>query len=1064
MSDTIMDQVTAKLNTKQKRPICEKCIYNDRPLVPPTITGSKIVVVGEAPGREEASAKAPFVGTSGRLLRKLMDEVGFDNTSLSYLNTVYCHPPNNETPNRKALKCCPPEFLHADLAAIKPEVVILVGGIALNHFFPKHKIMDDKGTLTIKDGVAFFPVLHPAYCLRNQTATPLLRADLNKVQMFLKGELYQNREYTLAMDETQLQGFKHLLLSQEVISVDIETNNNLDPFVPDAKIVVISFGYAPGKSVCIPLDHPENININIQDKCREVVAAVLASKVPKVLHNCVFDLRWLRKFGFQVNGQISDTMIMSYLLDENRLSYSLKVLAPEFLTGYQFQPSETLSDMSNYCCEDSDYTLQLYHLFYKKLAVFPKLLDLMYKVVMPFCNVIVDMGLTGILIDTKYAATLKAIYEQQLIQLNAAVKENFPSAKNVDFASPKQLSNLLFKKMKFKPIKETKTGYSVDHEVLVKLAESQDCKLAKYLVDIRKVEKALSTYVIKIPPMTNSDGRLRGGFSIIGTRTGRLSCVASWTPVVTRVGIKEIKDVRIGDEVWTHKGRWCPVSATQIKGIEPMYDIYLCNGNVLTCTTSHKVLLSDGRWITIKEVADEYFKVMDQSKLREGVGSVQRDGLPNGSQFEQGTQDDFSQHFLGIEELSPGRGISSVEEDSILTFKDWRQESNEGEDRGSASQLDRVVRRQSGILNYYPSWEEAVCTSCGDGRIFRITRVASECCGSPYRRESQEQRHQQSCFNYQQWAYKNTLFTGKGQPVCAIKKIIPAGSLEVYDITVEEDHSYLSCGIFSHNSQNPNLQNIPRDKDIKKMFVAPEGYQILNVDASQAELRIGCSIAGERTMIKAYNAGTDIHALTASKILNKPLDKVSKSDRQKAKGVNFGFIYGQSAEGFMYYAEGTYGLKLSRAECEDFRRKFFVLYSGFLTWHARTATLLRRQGFIEYPTGRFARFPQVKGIALMPGDILRKAVNYPVQGSSSDIILFTMVCLNNFIKRSKIDAKIIITVHDSIVLECKEGVAQDITEEIGNIAQYDIPKYFPWLQVPMVFDSQVGRSWGELGE
>lgn len=784
---SLVDEVNSKMNSRQKKACCEKCDYKDRPLVPPTITDSKIVVVGEAPGQMEVRQKAFFVGESGKLLRQLMKEVGLDEQAISYLNVVYCHPPGNETPVKGARKLCTPEYLNIDFASIKPEVVILAGGVALNHFFPKEKILDCKGTLMVKDGISFFPVLHPSYCLRNPNFVSILRADLNKVSLFLKGELYKDRKYTLAMTDPGIWPTQ-MLLDKDIISVDIETNNTLDPFAPDAKITVISFGYAPGEAVCIPLDHPENININIQEKCRKVVADVLKSKVPKVFHNCVFDLRWLKKFGYEVNGVISDTMIMSYLLDENRLSYSLKNLAPEFLTGYQFAPGETLAEMSNYCCEDSDYTLQLYHLFYKQLKTYPKLLDLFYKVVMPFCNVIVDMELTGILIDTAYASKLQAIYEKELIKLNADVKENYPSAKNVDFASPKQLSKLLFTKMKFKPIKETKTGYSVDHEVLVKLAEQQNCGLAKYLVDIRKVEKALSTYVVKIPPMIHPDGRLRGGFNIVGTRTGRLS------------------------------------------------------------------------------------------------------------------------------------------------------------------------------------------------------------------------------------------------------------------------------------SQNPNLQNIPRDKDIKKMFVAPDGYQILNLDASQAELRVGCSIANEKTMIKAYNEGIDIHTLTASKILNKKITEVSKSDRQKAKGVNFGFIYGASAEGFMYYAESSYGLQLSLAECEEFRRKFFNVYVGFLGWYKQTEQLLRRQGFIEYPTGRLARFVGIKGLPVIPRDILRKAVNYPVQGSSSDIILFTMVCLNNFLRKSKLDAKIIITVHDSIVLECKNGTEHDVIEEVSNISQYDIPKYFPWLRVPMLFDFSIGKSWGELGE
>jgi len=598
-----------------------------------------------------------------------------------------------------------------------------------------------------------------------------------------------NRDYVLCDTEEKLDKCEKVLLEQEILAVDIETNNTLNPFAKNATIWTISFGYAKDKAFCIALDHPENSNIIVYEKGKKLVDTILKKRnIRKVFHNCVFDMKWLRKFGYEIRGVVADTMIMSYLLNENRRSNSLKNLAADLLTGYTYGFTENLEDLADYNCEDTDYTLQLYHIFTKELSAHPRLVKLFYKVIMPFCNVIIDMELTGIVIDSLYAARLRDSYQKKLDKLNASIKNDYPATKHTDMGSPKQLSNLLFKKLKFKPVKKTKTGFSVDHSVLVKLAETQKCGLAKYLVKVRKLEKALSTYVDKIPKMVGPDGRLRGGFNIVGTRTGRLS------------------------------------------------------------------------------------------------------------------------------------------------------------------------------------------------------------------------------------------------------------------------------------SQNPNLQNIPRDKDIKKMFVVPEGYKLLNIDASQAELRVGCSIANEPTMIKAYNEGADIHTLTASKTLNKAVEDVTKSDRQKAKGVNFGFIYGASAEGFMYYAESTYGLKLNLEECEEFRRRFFNVYSGFLSWYRRTAMSVRTKGFIEYPTGRFARFPHAKGVSDTPKDVLRKAVNYPVQGSSSDIILFTMGCLRKFLSKTKVDAKIIITVHDSIVLEVKDGMEQVIVDEVNRIAGVDVPKYFPWLKVPMLFDHAVGTSWGDLNE
>jgi len=266
------------------------------------------------------------------------------------------------------------------------------------------------------------------------------------------------------------------------------------------------------------------------------------------------------------------------------------------------------------------------------------------------------------------------------------------------------------------------------------------------------------------------------------------------------------------------------------------------------------------------------------------------------------------------------------------------------------------------------------------------------------------------------------------------------------------------------SSSDPNLQNIPRDKAVKKLFVATEGNVLLQADFSQAELRCGCSIANEKNMIGAYLTGVDIHTLTASKLWNINIESVTKEQRQKAKGTNFGFLYGSSPEGFQRIAENDYGLKLSLQECAEFRQKWFNLYPDFLKWYDRTCEFVSKYGYIEYPTGRFRRFPEAKGLREVPRDVFRKAVNSPVQGSSSDIVLFVMVCLRRVLEKLKLPAKMILTVHDSIVFDGEKGCMEDVISEVNTICDKSIPKQFPWLKVPMKFDYAMGISWGELEE
>jgi DNA polymerase I-like protein with 3'-5' exonuclease and polymerase domains len=256
---------------------------------------------------------------------------------------------------------------------------------------------------------------------------------------------------------------------------------------------------------------------------------------------------------------------------------------------------------------------------------------------------------------------------------------------------------------------------------------------------------------------------------------------------------------------------------------------------------------------------------------------------------------------------------------------------------------------------------------------------------------------------------------------------------DTYNITVEEDHN----------------------------FVTSAGVVVKN---SQAELRVGCSIANERHMIGAYNKGADIHRLTASILLHKPLSEVTKEERQMAKAVNFGFLYGQEPEGFKIYAEDIYGLRLSIRECTKFRAGFFEQYSDFLMWYERVKISLRTYGYIEYPTGWRCRFPSAKGRSEVDDDVKNKAINYPVQGSSAQILFYTMIRLSEFINKNALDALFIGTVHDSLGLDCAFDLQQTFITETNRICREDIPVMFPWLRVPMLFDYAVGETWGDVVE
>lgn len=230
---------------------------------------------------------------------------------------------------------------------------------------------------------------------------------------------------------------------------------------------------------------------------------------------------------------------------------------------------------------------------------------------------------------------------------------------------------------------------------------------------------------------------------IVTHNTGRLSCVAAWTPVVTPSGPQPIAQLRVGDYVYTHRHRWRRVLATIRKGVDMMYDVRLSTGEVLTCTAKHRLLTSSGRWLPVGELV----------QVRE-ERCVDQPGTHHADEKQQ-----------------------------------------------------------------YP------------------------------------------------------LLVGKGLDVCRIEEIVPRGCCEVYDITVEEDESYEACGVFSHNSSDPNCQNVPNpDKDkhkVRKAFIAPPGKSLLVHDYDQLEMRLVAVGAQAWPMVQMFIDKKDIHIGNAVSVLNK---------------------------------------------------------------------------------------------------------------------------------------------------------------------------------------------------
>lgn len=259
-----------------------------------------------------------------------------------------------------------------------------------------------------------------------------------------------------------------------------------------------------------------------------------------------------------------------------------------------------------------------------------------------------------------------------------------------------------------------------------------------------------------------------------------------------------------------------------------------------------------------------------------------------------------------------------------------------------------------------------------------------------------------------------------------------------------------------------NAQQIPRDTFIRGVVGAPPGWRFVEADYSQVELRIAAHYAQERTMLRIFHQDGDIHMATAMKVTQKPASQISKEERKKAKGVNFGFVFGMGSNKFVSYARDSYGVTVTEDEARKFRTAFFDQFPRLQPWHERQRRLARQHKRVQSAIGRVRHLPDVaSGDKEVRAEAERQAINSPVQGLASDMMLLTLITLHEMMDPR--EARIVGTVHDSILFEVREDVVDKWLPIIQKTME-NLPlkqKFGVELSVPIKADITVGTHWGE---
>jgi len=257
------------------------------------------------------------------------------------------------------------------------------------------------------------------------------------------------------------------------------------------------------------------------------------------------------------------------------------------------------------------------------------------------------------------------------------------------------------------------------------------------------------------------------------------------------------------------------------------------------------------------------------------------------------------------------------------------------------------------------------------------------------------------------------------------------------------------------SSQDPNLQNIPikteEGRRIRQAFIAPKGYKLVAADYSQIELRIMAHLSDDVGLLTAFDKGLDVHRATAAEVFGVSLDSVTPEMRRSAKAINFGLIYGMSAFGLAKQ------LRVGRNEAQQYIDRYFERYPGVQRYMNETRALAHEQGFVETIFGRRLYLPDInaknKNLQMAAE---RTAINAPMQGTAADIIKKAMISVDSWLLKSNLDAKLIMQVHDELVLEVSEDQLDEVRD--GVIARMSDAAQ---LRVPLLVEAGIGENWDE---
>lgn len=1073
-----------------------------------------IYIIGKGPSETDDRKGIPFSDKAGKLLHSLLG----DDSNYTCDNVVRDYVSDKTAPSWVAMECCR-GLVTKSIEHARPKLLLGLGIEALQWMLRSSDMIGLRGRVfAVQVGTHkcwFLPTYHPqdiidgayddsrplhsklGHCLKFDVARAIRLA--NELPTPTIDTPQQARAGVQAFNgqtRTQLAPLLKLISEARKApekAIDLETSR-LRPYAADSRLLTMATSFG-NINFAFALDHPKTGWK--PDELKAIKAAIrelLSDTTTLIAHNTPFEIEWLI-FYFGKESIWHDswecTMMQAHFLDERRGKRGGNddqfqpnpYQALDFLVKQHFgiaykslfkldrknMAKADLDETLIYNGVDTKYTLRLYR--DQSIRLQKMGLQVAYREArlrQPTVALMQSLGISTDRAETKrmqdrLGGEIEEI--QKRITSYPEVKTFIKNRQVFNPASQPDVIRIFKEYLPFgKALLNEEGKETVDKSTLVKI----DHPLAKDIEDFRNRSKLKSTYVDEFEYGKGSciwpDGKIHPAFNTTFAETGRTSCTASWTPVVTMRGEIPICDVVIGDLVWTHKKRWKPVTRLWRKGWEVMLNIRLSNGAILTCTKNHLLLNGNGQWITAGKLYS-LFQKMDKhpSKYSESFSFLpfkenvfRETGSSRVANARIQCVVDNQKSFI------QGR-VQSLEEIALLNVKVGRQEPNEGFNRQESPPMERRYRRRSRLQNHPPQWKTSILSPlCLLSGIKDPSEPSTGMGDSSHRRKSTQQRIKQPVLSDEQRASGHSHEAAAGFEITYIEEIKIGRSCEVFDITVSDDASYLTCGVISHNSDEPNQQNWPKRNDswVRKQIVASPGNVLVAFDYGQLEACTAAMCTKDKVLVKALWEDYDIHMEWAIKAAHRHPASIGGLVNLKDKGVMKGFrskiknklvfpaMFGASNGSVAGY------LSMPIAPVDKLMSEFWGTFYGMHNWQRRTMNDYYDFGYVSSPTGRRRHYPLTKN----------QVVNYPIQSLGCDIVCCAMVTLSEYAATTgKWYLHPIMNIHDDLTFDIPNN-PKILEEAIEKIYRVMLAPVYDFINVPLSVECSIGDNWLEMKE